>query len=213
MVICDPTYCGTLDIYYLGGHIDYKQLGFGSEVTYNNWLDGTLICKAQDFIDNYVGHNFKANDGTITLDGGGKEALHINRIGLVDGFPPTLMPVPLRAITSVVIDGGATVHTSCQVYDAFLTYDRNLFCHGKQNVVIKATWGYAFVPHDIQYVTAQLCMNAVREAIRSRMLPDKVTPILEGGGNIGVMFRSPKILTINEKEILDRYRYREAALI
>lgn len=218
MVICAPTYCGTVDIAYLGGDIKYQQLGFATAATYYNWIYGTLICKAQDVVDNYAGHNFKSNDGTITLDGGGKEAIHINRIGLVDGSPPTLLPVPLLDITSVVIDSAASVHAACQAYDAYLTYDRNLFCYGKQNVVIKATWGYVSVPHDIQYVTAQICINFLKEAIRTRMMPDLIAASLTGqqpvsGSGISAILSSPKILTKNERDIIDRYRYREVELI
>ena len=211
-------YCGTLDVYYVGGHIKYKQLGFGTITTFNNWLDGTLIPKAQDFVDNYVGHDFRNHGtvgtgtlgcGTIVLDGNGKEALPISRVGLVDGYPPILMPVPLYRLESVTIDSGSDIVSSCQCYDKFVTYKNNVFCIGRQNVEIVANYGYRAVPHDIQYVTAQLCVNVLREAIRSRMVGDLITTIMEGSGAIGAIMRSPKVLTDNEKSILERYRYRE----
>ncbi len=155
MVICAPTYCGTIDIAYLGGDIQYQQLGFATAATYYNWIYGTLIFKAQDVVDNYAGHNFKANDGTITLDGGGKEALHINRIGLVDGSPPTLLPLPLRDITSVVIDSAASVHASRgdrgehpERIEALLRYGANVNArgpHGRTALHCAAKAGFSSV--------------------------------------------------------------------
>jgi len=207
-------YCGTLDVYYIGGNIQYQQLGFGTVTTFNNWLSGTMIPKAQEMIDNYVGHNFSSNSGTITLDGNGDEALPITRIGLVDGSPPRLLPLPLMTVTSVTIDGEANVSTGCQVYEDFVTYEDNHFHPGRQNVEIEGTWGYSSIPHDIQYCTAQICVNFLKEAIRSRMMPDMIAASITGvqpvdeRGIVGVL-RSPKVLTVNEREILDRYRYKE----
>ena len=202
-------YCGTLDVYYTGGNIQYQQLGFAALATYNNWVEGTLIPIAQDFIDNYVGHNFSDNSGTIILDGGGREHLNISRVGLVNGLPPLLLPLPLTDITSVTIDSGADVSASILMYDTFIRYDCNRFCVGNQNVTIVADWGYATVPDDITYVTAQLCVNVLSEAIRRRMVPDLITAIMEGAGAIGAIMRGPRVFTLNESAILDRYRYRE----
>jgi len=207
-------YCGTLDIYYLGGHVKYQQTGFSAEATFNNWLSGTLIPKAQEAIDNYVGHNFSSNTGTIRLDGNGKEVIPISRAGLVDSgsgfYPPRLLPMPLLSITSVSIDSGADVSSSCKAYDTHVAYENQTFCTGRQNVDIAGSWGYISVPHDIQMVTAQICVNALREAIRTRMLPDLITGVMEGGGKaLNAIMYAPRILTANEKEILERYRYRE----
>ena len=203
------SYCGTLDVYYTGGNIQYQQLGFTSLAIYNNWVLGTLIPIAQDFVDNHVGHNFSDNSGTIILDGGGREHLNISRVGLVNGLPPLLLPLPLTDITSVTINSGANVSASIKMYDTYIRYDCNNFCMGNQNVTIIADWGYATVPDDIAYVTAQLCVNVLREAIRTRMVPDLITTIMEGAGAIGAIMRSPRACTVNEKEIMDKYRYRE----
>jgi len=208
------TYCGTLDIYYIGGHILYQQLGFSTITTFNNWLNGTLIPKAEDMIDNYVGHNFRNNTGTIDLDGNGLESLPITRLGQVDGAPPRLMPVFLISVGTVTIDEavdtGTNVYSSCKIYDTFIVYEDQTFCKGRQNIHIKGSWGYTSVPHDIQYVTAQVCVNAMREAIRTRMVPDLITSVMEGGGRLAeAIMYGPRVLTPNEKEILERYRYRE----
>ena len=202
-------YCGTIDVYYTGGNIKYQQLGFASLGVYNNWVLGTLIPIAQDFVDNHVGHDFNDNSGTILLDGGGRNHLNISRIGLVNALPPLLLPLPLKAITTVKIDSGADVSADIKMYDTFIRHDCNHFCVGNQNVEIVGEWGYDAVPDDIAYVTAQLCVNVLREAIRTRMVPDLITTIMEGSGAIGAIMRSPRACTVNEKEIMDKYRYRE----
>lgn len=219
-------YCGTIGV-TLFGQVEFHQLGFAAVGNFNLWVQGTLIPKAMDMIDNYVGHNFHLNYGTMRLDGSGKEGLHISRVGLVDDtddgvnnlIPPRLLPVPMISITSISIDSVAQTVTDFQVYDEIITYDCNCFNAGRQNVEIVGTWGYGTysalgviseaVPHDIQYCCAQVCSNALTEMVRRRMLPDLITPIMEGGGAVHLLFRSPKVLTQNEKEILERYRFRE----
>ena len=202
-------YCGTLDIYYLGGFIKYQQLGFPLEATFNAWLYGTLIPKAMDVIDNYTGRNWKNNSGTIDLDGNGKEALPLSRAGHINSLPGSLLPVPLLSVTSVTIDSGANIATSIKWYDSYIAYECGNFCKGRQNVRIIGTWGNSVVPHDIQAVTAQVCVNFMTEAIRMRMLPDIMTTVMEGSGNIAALSKAPLTLTINEKQVLDRYRFRE----
>jgi len=222
-------YCGTLDVATFG-QVEYAQMGFASLTVYNLWLQNTLIPKAMDMVDSYVGHDFHLNYGTIRLDGSGKEALHLTRIGVIDEtddgvtnfVPPRLLPVPMISITAVSIDSVAKTATDFQVYDEIITYENNCFAAGRQNVEIQGTWGYGtysavgviteVTPHDIQYVTAQICSNAVTEIIRRRMIPDLITPILAGGGDVGILFRSPKVVTKNEKEIMNRYRFREYAV-
>lgn len=209
-------YCGTLDVTILS-QVLYSQLGFTTEPIYTDWINGTLIPRAMDMVDNYVGHNFGSNGpGTILLDGSGKEAQHISRIGLVDdgsGYePPVLLPVPMLSITAISFNGVAKTITDFQIYDEIITYEDNVFDTGRQNIKIEGSWGYTSVPDDIEYVTAQICANFLTEMIRSLMLPDLITPILTGGGDVGILFRSPKVLTQNEKDILNRYRFREYAV-
>ena len=216
------TYCDSTDV-TIFSQINYKQVNFASDAAYLAWITGTLILKAQDMIDNYVGHNFYENYGTIRLDGSGKEVEHISPHGLTvysnqretdaTGVlkPSRLLPLPLMAITGVNIDSTAQTVTDFQIYESYVAYDGNRFCKGRQNVDIIGTWGYGTYPHDIQYVTAQLCANALREMIRSEMMPDLITPILESGqgsvGGLSALFRSPRVLTQNEKDILNKYKY------
>ena len=216
------TYCGTFDVHTFA-QVTYSQVGFASLAAYNAWIAGTLILKAQDMINNYCNHNFYLNTGTIVVDGSGKEAQPIfnhaltcfsnqkdtDATGLVK--PTELQPLPLMGVTAVEIDGTAVTITDVQTYNAYLTYEDNSFADGRQNVEIIGTWGYGTYPHDIQYVTAQLCANALNDMVRRRMLPDLVTPILERGDAstraMAMLFRSPRVLTVNEKEILDKYLF------
>lgn len=208
-------YCTPLTVKFLA-QVEYNQFNFDTDPDYEAFIDETLIPAAMGFIDNYVGHNFQLNSGTIQLDGSGKEALHINRIGRVDvgsGYEtPKLLPVPMLSITAVSFNGVAKTSTDFQFYDEIITYKDNIFDAGRQNIVIEGTWGYASVPDDIRYVAAQLCANMLTGMIRSRMLPDLISPILAGGGDVGALFSSPKVLTQNEKEILSRYIFREYAV-
>jgi len=203
-------YCSPLTVKFLA-QVEYTQLGFDADPDYEAFIDETLVPAAMEFIDNYVGHNFQSNSGTIQLDGSGKEVLHINRAGLVDTgsglAPPQLLPVPMLEITGISFDSVAKTPADFQVYDAFIAYEDNCFAAGRQNIEIVGTWGYASVPDDVRYAAAQICANLLTEMIRSRMLPDLITPILTGGGDVGALFRSPKVLTVSEKEILDRYRF------
>ena len=207
-------YCGTIDV-GIFSQVSFGQIGFTTAIAYDAFVQGTLIPKVMDMVDNWVGHNFLSNSGTIRLDGSGKETQHITRIGLVNAGaglnPPILRPVPMMTITGVNIDSVAQTLTNFQRYDTFVTYEDNIFCHGRQNVDIVGTWGYSTVPHDIQYVTAQISANALNEMIRSRMMPDIIAASLTGSqpmderGIVSIL-RSPKVLTLNEKEILNRYR-------
>ena len=120
-----------------------------------------------------------------------------------------MLPVPLLSAPTVTIDGGAIAATSIKWYDSYIAYECGNFCKGRQNVRIVGTWGNSVVPHDIQAVTAQVCVNFMTEAIRMRMLPDIMTTVMEGSGNIAALMMAPKVLTVSEKEILDRYRFRE----
>jgi hypothetical protein len=218
------TYCGTFDVHTFA-QVDWEQVGFASLAAYNAWIAGTLIPKAQDVIDNYCRHNFYENGGTIVVDGSGKEGQPIFRHALTcystqkdsdttgTVRPSRLLPLPLISVTAVEIDGTEVTLTDIQTYSSYLSYDDNFFNEGRQNITIKGTWGYGTYPHDIQYVTAQLCANMLTEMVRRRLLPDLVTPILERGDAstraMAMLFRSPQVLTNNEKEILHRYMYHE----
>jgi len=194
-------------------------LGFENLGAYGDWIQGTLIPKCMDMVDSYCRHNFQDNVGTIYVDGRGRETVHLTSSGVVtqwpDGypeFPIGLMPVPIMEVTSISIDGVAQTVSNFFSYNTHIAYEDNVFCDGRQNVVVVARFGYGTVPHDIQYVTAMLCSNVIGDMVRRRMVVDAITPFLEGGGNINLLFRTPLVMTENERSILNKYRYHAAEI-
>ena len=211
-------YCTVADV-KLFCQINFEQLDFASDAAYETWIEDTLIPKSMDMVDRYCRHNFQDNLGTIYVDGRSRETVHVTSAGVVtqwpDGypeFPIGLLPVPLMEVTAITIDTVAQALTDFRTYNTHVAHVCGVFCEGRQNVVITARFGYGTIPHDIQYVTAQLCSNLLADMIRRKMLPELITPILEGGGNLNLLFRSPKVMTENEKSILNKYRYHAAEI-
>ena len=200
--------------------IQFDQVGFENEADYDSFLNDILIPKAMDFVNNYCRHNFQDNVGTIYVDGRSRETVHLTSAGVVtqwpDGypeFPIGLMPVPLMEVTAITIDTVVQNLADFRTYNTHVAYRYGgAFCEGRQNVVIAARFGYGTIPHDIQYVTAQLCSNVLADMVRRKMLPELITPALEGGGNLNLLFRSPMVLTENEKSFLNKYRYHAAEI-
>ena len=195
--------------------VKHPQVGFENESDYDSFLNDVLIPKAMDMVDQYCRHNFQDNVGTIYVDGRCRETVHVTSSGIVtrwpDGypeFPIGLMPVPLMEVTALTIDDVAQDLTGFRTYNTHVAYRYGgAFNEGRQNIVIAARFGYGTVPHDVQYVTAQICTHAIADMVRMRKMSDLVTPVLEGGGNLNMLFRSPSVFTANEKAILDKYRY------
>lgn len=212
-------YCSVSDV-KLFCQINFEQLDFANDVAYEAWIEGTLIYKAMDMVDGYVRHNFQDNLGTIYVDGRSRETVHLTSAGVVtrwpDGypeFPIGLMPVPLREVTALSINAVVQSLTNFRTYNTHVAYRYGgAFNEGRQNVIITARFGYGTVPHDIQYVTAQLCAHVLADMVRMRKMPDLVTPVLEGGGNLNMLFRSPSVITKNEKEIMNKYRFHAAEI-
>jgi len=212
------SYCGTYDVKWFT-RITYDQLGFASDAEYGNWILGTLIPKAKDLIDSYVGHDFEITGGTIILDGSGKETLHINRRGLVNPVvvagttyglrPPHLLPVPLINITYVAIDSVSRTVTDFQCYDAFVTYEDNCFECGRQNVEIRGTWGYGTYPNDVRNVAMGICSNVLRGMLKRYLAPDIITRAIMTKGALTAYYAEDLELTPDLKMILDRYRFPE----
>ena len=212
------SYCGTYDVKWFS-RITYDQLGFANDVEYGGWIQGTLIPKAKDLIDSYVGHDFECTGGTLFLDGSGKETLHINRRGLVNPVtvagtayglrPPHLMPVPLVVVTYVSIDSAADISASCQTYDSFITYEDNCFNCGRQNVEIRGTWGYSTVPNDVRDVAMGICTNVLRGMLKRWLAPDLITRAIMSRGGLTSFYATDIELTPDLKLILDRYRFPE----
>jgi len=186
---------------------------------YDAWISGTLIPKAKELIDSYVGHDFELTGGTIILDGSGKETLHINRRGLVNPVtvagtayglrPPHLLPVPLINITYVAIDSVSHTVTDFQVYDSFITYEDSCFYSGRQNVEIRGTWGYGTYPQDIRDVAMAICTNIIRGQLKRYLAPDILTKAIMAGGGLTAFYAEDTELTPELRSILDRYRFPE----
>ena len=212
------SYC-SLDDVKVFSRVLYDQLGMLT-ADYDAWISGTLIPKAKELIDSYVGHDFELTGGTIILDGSGKETLHINRRGLVNPVtvagtayglrPPHLLPVPLITITYVAIDSVArTPVTDFKAYDAFVAYENNCFDCGRQNVEIHGTWGYGTYPNDIRNVAMSICTNIIRGQLKRWLAPDIITKVVMSGGALTAYYAEDLELTPDLKLILDRYRFPE----
>lgn len=201
------SYTGVASVKHFAA-ITYDQLNFANDILYDAFIEFTLIPKVEALIDSYVGHDFfDHNTVTLTLDGSGKTVLHINRVGLVGTDPPHLLPLPLISVTSVTIDGGASVSANCQIYDTYIRYCNGLFCAGCQNVVVEARYGYRAVPTDIQYVTDQTCANVLRGMLKRWLAPDIITKAVMERGSLTAFYAEDVALTPNLKAILNRYRY------
>lgn len=188
--------------------ITFAQLNFATDLLYVAFIEDILIPKVENLIDSYVGHDFNDHNAvTLTLDGSGKETLHINRLGLVGTAPPYLLPLPLISVTSISVDGGANIVANCQIYDTYIKYCNCVFCAGCQNVVIVARYGYTTVPTDIQYVTDQTCANILRGMLKKWLAPDIITKAVMERGSLTAFYAEDVDLTSNLKARLNRYRY------
>ena len=193
--------------------ITWDQLNFVNDAAYVTFITDILIPKVEAIVDDYVGHDFNDhNTYTLTFDGSGKESLPINRVGLVGGVPPRLLPLPLISLTSVTIDGGANVVANCQIYDTYIRYENNVFCVGRQNVIVIARCGYAAVPADIQYITDTICANILRGMLKRWLAPAIITKAVMEGGSLTAFHAEDMFLTPLLKSMLDRFRYSDIAV-
>jgi hypothetical protein len=173
----------------------YRQLTFADDTAYDSFLNLTLIPAAMKIIDTYSGHNFLNNSGTITIDGLGKNTVFVK---------PQYSP--LISLSSVTVDGVAKVVGDFKIYDDFVVYDNGIFTKDTQNVIMVATYGYTSVPSDVSFTCASMCAGVLREMLRSKMVPDLITPVLEaGGGAVGALLASPRVFTSEMKSLLNKY--------
>jgi len=199
------TYSGTAIIKVYSG-IGYKQLGFSTDNLYGSFLLGTLIPQAQNIIDSYCNHDFCDHPGaTITVDGTGKDYVII---------PPAYSPLRGTQLTSVTIGGVSKTVSNFKVYKQHVVYDNGIFTKDPQNVVLVGTYGYGTVPTDISYIHAQVCANALRETVRSKMMPDLIVPLLEAEGAraLGAILASPRVFTKALKDLLKNYVYTDVGV-
>jgi hypothetical protein len=132
------------------------------------------------------------------VDGSGKDTVFIKP-----------QYAPLTSLTSVSVDGVAKAVGDFKVYDQYVVYDDGTFTEDEQNVVLVADYGYATVPQDVAFVCGQICAGALREIVRSKMVPDLITQLMEseGAGGLSAVLAMPRIFTKENKEMLDKYVY------
>jgi hypothetical protein len=192
-------YVGTA-VVEAAAQIKYQQL-FTSQAEFDGYVSGTLEPQARKVIDTYCNHGFGSYSGTWKLDGNGKDFLPM---------PPKYCP--LISVTSVTLDGTA-ITADTKTYDTYVVYDGGTFTDDYQNVTVVASYGYTSVPKDVEYVAGQLCANALREAIRSKMMPDLLVPSMEGDGtNFAEIMMNPRVFTPELKAMLDKYTYNQTDL-
>lgn len=192
------SYCGSQLVKVLSG-LTYRQVGFSTDADFGSFLAGTLIPQAQQIIDSYVNHDFSNHTGgTITADGTGKNYVTVD---------PEY--APLTGLTSLSIDGAAKAVGDFKVYDQYVAYDDGTFPKDEQNVVLVADYGYSSVPADVSYVCASICAGAIREIVRSKMVPDLITQLMESERTsmLESILAMPRIFTKENKEMLQKYQY------
>ena len=174
--------------------VTYEQLEMKTDGDYENVIDTLIIPAAQKIVDNYCHHDFNNNNGTLTLDGSGKKSLIL-----------AAKYRPLISVSSVTIDG--TAITDHKVYDHYISRDSGTFTKDEQNVVVICNYGYASVPDDVNMVCALIGANFLRQMLRSKTMPDMITPLMEAGGgaSLGAIMASPVIFTKELKNLLLPY--------
>lgn len=190
-------YCTPLEVKQ-EAQVKHTQLDFDTDSDYVGHIQNTLIPMAQKIIDNFVGHNFENNSGTLNLDGSGQNILMIP--------PPN---VPVTAITSVEIDD-VDVTSSIKFYDSYIAIEGGTFTKNEsnlQNVEIVLTYGYSEVPADVKYICARLVANHLIERVRKKMMPDLIAQTLQADSGTGltVSMRGHKVFTDELKEMLRPY--------
>jgi len=188
------TYCTNYEV-RIYSQVKYSQLEISTDNQYQEFIDSYLVPQAQKVVDSYCNHDFDNHTGgTITLDGTGKDYVMI---------PPAY--TPLRSVSSVKIDDVSKTLSDFKVYDQYIVYDGGTFTEDPQNVEVVADYGYTSVPSDVSFVCAMLCAGVLREMVRSKMLPDKIVPLLEAGGSVTGLMGSPRVFTEELKQMLRNY--------
>lgn len=203
-------YCTVTLVGYMS-QIPKELIGFTTQAAYDTHVGTTLIFQAESFIDTYCGgrdpinysgtmRRFNTNTGTLDLDGNGHSVLW---------FPPPYTPI--RTVVSATLNGGAITPANIKVHTQYIEWDGGVFTEGKKNVNVAFTRGYATVPSDIQFVTAELCANTLMDMARRNTAEDVASV---GPGRLDfttlfgspAIFGSPSIFTKDMKERLENYR-------
>lgn len=193
-------YCTADDVQALS-QIKETQLEYASEAAFENALTTLFIPFAMKIVDNYCGHNFQSNTGTLTLDGNGRRVLMI---------PPPYLPV-LAAGT--VLMGGVNITSNVTAYDTYIAYQGGVFTEdasSRRNISATLSYGYTAIPTDIQYATAQVTANILADMIRRKLMPETVAKAMQAQADTVIfsgMSKSVIILTNELRDLLDGYRF------
>jgi hypothetical protein len=193
-------YC-TSEVVKSFSQVQYKQLGLSDDSALDTLLENYVLPAAQKIIDNYVGHNFQNNSGTVKLDGNGKEVIMI---------PPPYLPT--LSLTSVTVDD-VNVTSSIKRYPTYLALDGGNFTETNsdhQNVEVVLSYGYAAVPEDIGFACAEVAARQLTELVRRKLAPDVIARMMmkdDDMANLSSVGRFSRILSPEIKEVLDKYRY------
>jgi len=177
--------------------------GLLSPGTLNNFVEGTLIPEAERVLDGYVGrregtlrHFNPHNDQTVTLDGPGKRVL----------FIPTQY-CPWLGLGTVNINGSAVGNVSdVKVHEQFVQYDGGVFSEGAHNIELIGSCGYALVPSDVEYITAQLTSNVLLDMVRRRVADNVVSTDFATVQAALALFGGTNVFTDDMKANLKTYR-------
>lgn len=193
-------YCTAADVEALC-QIKYTQLEYADNTAFENALTTLFIPFAMKIIDNYCGHNFQSNTGTLTLDGNGRRVLMI---------PPPYLPI-LAAGT--VLMGGVNITSNVTAYDTYIAYQGGVFTEdasSRRNISATLSYGYTAIPTDIQYATAQVAANILADMVRRKLMPESVARAMQAQADTVIfsgMSKSVIILTNELRDLLDSYRF------
>ncbi len=190
-------YCTTDHVKYQG-QVAYTQLRYlTTTALLDDYINGTLIPQAEHIVDTYVGRR----DGTlrhfnphthittgISLDGSGKRILFI---------PPKYCPpidIGTVNINGVKVFARTATNTAIKLYHQHIMYEGGRFSEGLLNVELLGTYGYTYVPEDVEYITTQICANVLLDMVR-RYSADDVAATAPGMTDFSTMFGSPAIFS------------------
>ena len=181
--------------------VTFDQLdGIADDAFLVDFLEGTLIPKAQEIINHYCNHRFDLHLVDYYLDGSGKRTLWL---------PPEYCP-PFMFGT-VTVDGVEIAISQLHLSEQFIQWDSGSFNSSPpKGVHLIGSAGYGTIPTDIQMVTDQLCSNMLLDMVRRKMAPDLFAEVIRAGPETGGggrnLLAAPWIFTKDLKETLEPHR-------
>jgi len=165
------TYC-TIDLVkkFAQQSYDKWETTFANNAEYEAFISTILIPKADEFIDNEVGHDFNQHlEQTEYLDGNGKFEISPKHL-------PILSVSKLYTNDDYMGKGTWTLESA----DDYVVYDEKImfedgFKKGWKNIKLIYSYGYASVPEIVKTVSAQIVINLLRYMIAMKMTSPFIT--------------------------------------